>query len=174
MVEKFKPDMYQKDIYAIDYKKLKSLGIKCLLFDLDNTIISKNNRKLSRKLKDLIENLKDKGFRVIIFSNAPKAKIRPFKDYLEVDCSANSRKPCIKKFKKILKIFKYEESEVAIIGDQLLTDILGGNKVGIYTILVDPIEVSELIFTKINRFFEKIVIKRLKKHHLFEKGKYYD
>lgn len=174
MLDKFKPDVYQKDVYSIDYKKLKSLGVKCLLFDFDNTIISKSNNKLTRKLKDLIENLKDRGFKVIIFSNASKTKIKPFKEYLEVDCAANSRKPCIKKFKMILKTFKYEENQVAIIGDQLLTDVLGGNRVGIYTILVDPIESSELIFTKINRFIEKLIMIKLKKKYSFVKGTYYE
>ena len=70
MIELFKPDMYVKDIYAIDYKKLKSYGIKCILFDLDNTLVPYYKKKPTRKLKDFIENLKDIGFKVIIFSNS--------------------------------------------------------------------------------------------------------
>ena len=55
MIEKFKPDMYQKNIYDIDYKKLNSIGIKCLLFDLDNTIITNDMKKPSKKIIDLID-----------------------------------------------------------------------------------------------------------------------
>ncbi len=173
MLDKFKPDMYKKSIYDIDYKKLNSMGIKCLLFDLDNTIIKTDMKRPSKKNIDLIQKLKDIGFRVIIFSNARKKKIEPFKEILEVDCSAKSRKPFKKKFKKVIKEYRYGEDEIALIGDQLITDILGGNRVGIYTILVDRISGKEWIFTKINRFFEKIIRLRLKKLG-FEKGKYYE
>ena len=173
VLDKFKPDMYQKSIYNIDYKKLNSLGIKCLLFDLDNTIITRDNKKPTKKVIDLIEGLKEIGFRIIIFSNAGKKKLIPFKEILEVDCSAKSMKPFKKKFKKVIKEYRFSENEIALIGDQLMTDILGGNRVGIYTILVDRISGKELIFTKINRFLEKIVRLRLKKVG-FEKGKYYE
>ena len=172
VLDKFKPDVYKKSIYDIDYKKLNSMGIKCLLFDLDNTIII-GEKKPSKKIIDLIEGLKNIGFRVIIFSNARKKRVEPFKEILEIDCSAKSRKPFKKKFKKVIKDYRYSESEIALIGDQLITDILGGNRVGIYTILVDRISGKEFIFTKINRFFERIIRFRLKKIG-FEKGKYYE
>ncbi len=173
MLDKFKPDMYKKDIYDIDYKKLNSMGIKCLLFDLDNTIITPDAKRPTKKVIDLIESLKEIGFRIIIFSNARKKKIEPFKEILEIDCSAKSRKPFKRKFKKVIKEYRFSENEIALIGDQLMTDILGGNRVGIYTIFVDRINGKEWIFTKINRFFEKIVRLRLKKIG-FEKGKYYE
>ena len=54
MIELYKPDMYKKDIYSIDYKKLKSYGIKCILFDLDNTLVPYYRKKPPRKLKDFI------------------------------------------------------------------------------------------------------------------------
>jgi HAD superfamily phosphatase (TIGR01668 family) len=174
MIEKFKPDMYQKNIYTIDYKKLKNLGIKCLLIDLDNTIISHKIKKPSRKAKDLIERLKDMGFKVILFSNASKKKLTPFKQIFEVDCAASAKKPLKRKYKKVMTEFKFDENEVAMIGDQLLTDIYGGNNIGIYTILVSPIDKSELIFTKFNRIIEKFLLWRLKRKGLFEVGKYYD
>lgn len=173
MIDKFKPDMYQKSIYDIDYKKLNSMGIKCLLFDLDNTIIVKNMKRPSKKNIDFIANIKSMGFKVIIYSNAGKKKLEPFKEILEVDCSAKSKKPFKKKFNKLIKEYRYSENEIALIGDQLLTDILGGNRVGIYTILVDRISGKELIFTKINRVIEKILFIRLKKLD-FHKGKYYE
>lgn len=173
MIEKFKPDMYQKNIYDINYKKLNSIGIKCLLFDLDNTIITNDMKKPSKKIIDLIEKLKRMGFRVIIFSNAKKKKIQPFKEKLEVDCSAKSRKPFKKKFNKVIKEYRFAENEIALIGDQLLTDILGGNRVGIYTILVERISSKESILIKSKRIIEKILRLRLKKLG-FIKGNYYD
>lgn len=166
--------MYKKDIYSIDYKKLKSYGIKCLLFDLDNTLVPYYKNKPTRKLKDFIERLKDMGFKIIIFSNSGKKRLSPFKNILEVDCSFSSRKPFQGKYKKVLKEYKYSQSEVAMIGDQIPTDVYGGNKMGIFTVLVKPISKSELVWTKINRLYEKRIIRKLEKKGIFKRGEYYD
>lgn len=174
MLEKFIPDKYQKSVFTIDYKKLKSCGIKCIIFDVDNTLAPVNVAKPSRKVKDLVEKLKDMGFRVLIVSNAPKKRIAPFKEILEIDCAASSKKPSTRKFKKILKEYNLNVDEVAIIGDQLITDVLGGNRIGITTILVNPISSKDKLFTYITRFFENVVIRKAMKKELFAKGQYYE
>ena len=174
MIELYKPDMYKKDIYSIDYKKLKNCGIKCILFDLDNTLVPYYRSKPTRKLKDFIEKLKDMGFKVIIFSNSNKKRLTPFKEILQVDCSASSRKPREKKFKKVLEEYKFEQSEVSIIGDQVMTDVFGGNRMGIFSILTSPISNKEPIWTKINRLRENRVIKKLEKKGIFKRGEFYE
>ncbi len=173
-MEKYVPDIYKKSIYSIDYDKLKERGIKCILFDLDNTVAPLSMKKPNRKTKNLFCDLKDKGFKIIIFSNNGKSRLKPFKDELEVDCAFRCRKPMRKKYDLILKEYKYAVSEVAIVGDNIITDILGGNKVGITTILVNQISKKELIGARISRFLEKIVIRKLSRHELFMKGKYYE
>ena len=102
-MEKYIPDMYQKSIYAIDYDKLIKRGIKCLLFDLDNTITPVKMKTPSKKTKKFFSDLKEKGFKVIIFSNSPKKRVKPFKDALDVDCAASAHKPHPKKFLQVLK-----------------------------------------------------------------------
>ncbi len=174
MLEKFVPDIYQKSIYTINYKKLKSSGIKCLLFDVDNTLVPTHVKKPTKKVKDLIEKLKEMGFRIILLSNATKKRLKPFKEILEVDSSAFSMKPFSKKYKKIMKEFKLPENEVASIGDQLITDVLGGNRMGITTILVNPISLRDQILTKVNRAIENNIMNRLERKKLFSKGSYYD
>ncbi len=170
----FLPDRYYKSIYDIDYRKLKNDGIKCLLFDLDNTIVPPNIKKPDKKVRDLFDNLKELDFKIIIISNSNKKRLTPFKEELVVDCSASSLKPSKTKFLKILKEYKYDLSETAIIGDQLLTDVFGGNRIGITTVLVNPISKNDITVTKVNRKLEKIVEKKLHKRGLFERGKYYD
>jgi HAD superfamily phosphatase (TIGR01668 family) len=174
MLEKFIPDMYQKSIYAIDYKKLKLRGIKCIIFDVDNTLAPITTMKPSRKVKDLVERLKDLGFRVVLMSNASKKRLTPFKDILEVDCAASSKKPFPWKFNRIMKKYNYKVDEVAIIGDQLVTDVFGGNRIGITTILVNPIGSRDRLFTRITRIIERIVIRKAMKKKLFAKGQYYE
>lgn len=173
-MEKYIPDMYQKSIYSIDYSKIKERGIKCLLFDLDNTIAPLSLKKPNRKIKAKFQELKEMNFKIIIFSNNSKNRLKPFKDELEVDCAANAKKPNQQKFLTVIKNYKLKASEVAIIGDQILTDIVGGNKVGITTILVNPISKRDRLNVKMSRLLEKIIIKKLSKKELFFKGKYYE
>lgn len=173
-MEKYIPDIYQKSIYTIDYDKLLNRGIKYILFDLDNTIVPVTLRKPNKKIKELFEDLKEKGFTLIIFSNSNKKRIKPFKDDLEVDCCAKAKKPFKKKFLKVINTFHASVDEMAIIGDQILTDIVGGNKIGITTILVNPVSTYDPFFTRINRRFENRIMKKLRNYELFTKGKYYE
>ena len=144
------------------------------LIDLDNTIVPITMKKPNKKIKELFDDLKTKGFRIIIFSNSRKTRVKPFKDELDVDCCALAMKPFKKKYLKVLDEYKLNVANVACIGDQLITDIQGGNKVGITTILVNPIGTKESKPTKINRHFEKRILKKLRDNDLFTKGKYYE
>ena len=171
----FIPDMYQKSIYHIDYDKLMDDGIKCILFDLDNTCVPYKDKVANKKLIELFNDLKDMEFKLIIFSNAPKKRIYPFKKALNVDCVARAGKPSKKNFMKIIKLFNYDLSQIVIVGDQLYKDILGGNKVGIKTILVNPMSLDDMIITKlIFRPLEKIKYHQLEKKGLLKRGRYYE
>lgn len=173
-MDNFIPDMYQKSIYHINYDRLKDDGIKCLLFDLDNTCVPFKDKEPNKKLIDLFERLKDMDFKVIIFSNATKKRITPFKNGLNVDCSASSKKPNTNKLMKVIKMFGYDLSEVVLIGDQLFTDILCGNRAGIKTVLVNPMSKDDLLFTKFFRYFERKKFKKFAKKGILVKGKYYE
>lgn len=173
-MEMYLPDIYQKSIYTIDYSKLLNRGIKCLLYDLDNTIVSKSDKKPSDKAKELFINLKQKGFEVILFSNSPSIRLRIFKQAFGIDGISSARKPFQYKLKKLLKDSGYTKDQVAIIGDQLMTDVKVGNKVGITTILVNPMSDKDFLVTKFNRFIEKRKMKELTNKNLFLKDRFYD
>ncbi len=172
-MENFIPDIYQKNIYDIDYERLKNMGIKCLLFDLDNTLVPVKSDRPNKKLKELFLYL-EKSFKLIIVSNSNRKRLIPFKEELNVDVAASAKKPLKNKYVKIMKIYKYETHEIAAIGDQLLTDILGANRMGITSILINPIGEYEKFGTKINRFFEKFIYHHLKKQNILVKGRFYE
>lgn len=172
-MENYIPDIYQKSIYTIDYQKLKDRGIKCLLFDLDNTLVPVSTKGHNKKIKALFDELK-KDFKVILFSNSPKKRLKLFTEGLDVDYVASALKPFPKNFLYVLNKYNYNVSEVAIIGDRLLTDILGGNKVGITTVLINPISTKDALSTKFLRIIENKIIYKLRNKNLFTKGKYYD
>ena len=102
-MQKYVPTMYQKSIYTIDYTKLLSKGINCLLFDLDNTIIPAKSSEVSQKAKDLFISLKQKGFKVFICSNSPKKRVNRYKEYMHVDGLYFALKPFTYRIKKLLK-----------------------------------------------------------------------
>lgn len=170
----FVPDIYQKSIYAIDYKALKKAGIKCLIFDLNNTIATLNQPIPTKELKDLFAYLEGLKFKLIILSNSNKNRVAPFKERLNVDASFSSRKPSRKKYEKILNLYHFKVHEVAGIGDQLITDIYGANRMGFTSILVNPISNQDYFVTHVHRLLEGVILNQLAKKGLFQKGSYYE
>lgn len=169
----FVPDMYEQSIYTINYKKLKKRGIKCLLFDLNNTLASYEVDYPNDELRELMFEL-EKDFKVIIISNSSKNRVRPFKEKLNIDSSFSSKKPFKKKFKKIMNLYNFQDTEIAMIGDELLTDIWGGNRMNFTTILVNGISEEEPFFTRAERYIERKIIKKLNKKGILFKGEYYE
>lgn len=172
-MEKYVPDVYKESIYKVNYKKLYELGIRFLMFDLDNTIAPFNVKECTDETKRLFAMLQKKGMKTIIFSNSPKSRIEPFAKELDIEFVSCARKPNSKKFLSTLKKYHFNVNEAAIIGDQLYTDIEGGNNVGILTVLVDPVSSYDPIWTKFARRMERKLKAKMRDKGLF-KGRYYD
>lgn len=172
-MERFKPDIYQENVFNINYDRLKEEGIKYLLFDLDNTLLPYSEKELTKEVIDLINKLKE-DFEIVLFSNSSLYKLKKINESLNVKIIPRAFKPLKRNFKKIFKKGKCTCEEVAIIGDQLLTDIRGGNKVNITTILVKPMSPEDMAFTKINRMREERIFKKLGASGLLLKGRYYE
>ena len=171
-MDKYIPNMYKKNILDIDYEKLKEIGIKCLIFDLDNTIALIDENEIPKNVEGLFKKL-NKEFRVVIISNNYKKRISKFCEPFNTPFVSFAMKPLPFGFIKIKNKYNLEKKEMCMIGDQLMTDILGGNCFGLYTILVDPLGKKDLKITSINRMLEKQKIKKLTKLNILERGKYY-
>ena len=170
---KYLPDIYKRNIFDINYKKLKDEGIKCLIFDLDNTLAKIDSVDIDNKTKELIERLK-KEFIILIVSNSPKKRVKVFLDILDIDGYYFALKPSIRSLKRINDKYNLSNKNIAIIGDQFITDMKYGYKGKIKKIFVDPIAVKDLKITNINRFLENIIIKKYSKLNKFKKGEYYE
>ena len=167
------PDIYQKDVFSIDYVALKDAGIKVILFDLDNTLAGCKEKTPNAQLKTLFDHIKGLNLIPLIISNQTKKKIAPYKDGLLVSSAYLSFKPLKYKYKKIMKQYKVKASQVAAVGDSLVSDVFGANRLGITSILVDSVG-KELFFKKFVRFFENRIIGHYRKRGIFEKGVYYE
>lgn len=173
-MSKFLPDIYQKSIFTINYENLKNAGVKIVLFDLDNTLIPISATEPPKKVMSLFDDIKKLGLKPVIMSNSRQKRVAPFKEGLFVDAACSSMKPLKGKYKKILNLYDVKPSEVAAVGDQILTDVFGANRMGITSILINPISMNDLKCTKINRAIEKMIIKRFTKRGVFKKGEYYE
>ena len=169
----FLPKIYQKDIFSIPYHSLKEMGIKCLIFDLDNTLVLMERENCDFKVVEFIQELK-KDFFIVVSSNNFRSRVSHYLNELGVDGVSFSMKPSCLAFRKIQKKYSFEKKEMCIIGDQIFTDILAGNRFSILTILVDPLGEKEYIFTGVSRKVEAKLIEKYKKRGLFERGKYYE
>ena len=166
------PKMYQNKVENINYLKLKDMGIKCLVFDLDNTIALIDQDLIGDDIKKLLTNLK-KSFIIVIISNNKKFRVKKYADTLECDYVYKACKPFSKGFKKIAKKYNLKRKEIAVIGDQLITDIMGANLFKAYPILVDPLAKKDLKISYFNRLLEKQVFKKYKRKNIMNKGEYY-
>lgn len=168
----FRPDIYKKTIFDINYKQLKKDGIKCLIFDLDNTLGLISHKNCPQEAKDLINKLKE-DFIIVISSNNTKRRIKPYLEELGIEGTSWSMKPSIKSLIYIKAKYKLHKKEMCIIGDQIVTDILSGKRFHIKTILVDPLGDKDLKITGLNRNIEAKIIAKYEKRGLFKRGKYY-
>ena len=151
----FKSDEYVQTIMEIDLDRLKKIGIKGILIDLDNTLIPYGGKQVPEKIKEVIDRIQKDGFRVCIISNATKRHVKTRISSLNIPFIYNARKPFKGGFIQAQKeIFHLPSPQIAIIGDQIFTDILGGNLMGFYTILVEPLNKKDFIGTKIFRMSE--------------------
>lgn len=167
----YKPIMYQKDIFSINYDKLKEKGIKYILFDIDNTIAPTNKKNPTQSVIDLFITLKKKGLTLIILTNAIPSRALRFGKALQTKAYFLSCKPSRLNYKRICKKYQANPSEIAAVGDQLYTDIKGANKMGILSILVEPLSEKEGLLTKLNRVKEKRVIN---KENIIKRGVFYE
>lgn len=171
MKNNLKPNIYTKDIFSINYDKLKSNNINTLLFDIDNTIAPTKEKEPNEKTIKLINKLKKQGFKIFIISNALKRRALRFGNSLDLKTYYFSAKPLKRQYLRIIKENHLNKKNIAAIGDQIYTDIKGANNIDITSILVDPISKKESIITKINRIKENNLIKKTK---IIEKGTYYE
>lgn len=168
----YRPDMYKKDIFSINYETLKEKGIKVLIYDIDDTLIPSNETKVNQKTINLIEKLK-KDFKIFLLTNSPKFRSKKIEKQLNVEGYAFSMKPLKFNLNKIIK--NYDKKDVVLIGDRLLTDIKLANNSNIMSILVNSITNHNFIFVKImKKLKEEPLYKELEKKKILIRGKYYD
>lgn len=165
MIRHFVADQYEKNVFEIDLKELKKSGKKVIFTDLDNTLVGSKVPHPTTEILAFLEEAKALGFEVLIMSNNNFERVALFSKDLGITAHHKALKPLKLKMARILK--QYKRDEVVMIGDQLMTDVLVAKRLGLYTILVEPIELKQdERRTKINRTLEKFIARKLRKRNL--------
>lgn len=160
MLKKFYPDLIADNVKKIDLNYLIENNIKGLILDIDNTLVPDYVKEAGDDIIKWLDKVKKMGLKVCIVSNATHKRVSRFNEKLGVDAIPRASKPGKKSFLKAIKLMGIKAEETAVIGDQLFTDIYGGNKLNMFTILVKPIASKEFIFVRIKRLAEKFILAR--------------
>ncbi|MFD2630899.1 YqeG family HAD IIIA-type phosphatase [Oceanobacillus kapialis] len=166
MLKKFLPNEHVKSVFEIEPEVLKSKGIKGIITDLDNTLVAWDVKDATSEVMEWFKEMKENDIKVTIISNNNQERVKVFAEPLDTPFVFSARKPLSKAFKSVAKQMGMKKEEIVVIGDQLLTDVLGGNFAGFYTILVVPIVQTDGKITKINRTIERRIL-----HYMRKKGK---
>ena len=139
MSERFRPREYVASIFDVDYEKLKAQGIKVLFFDNDNTLMPFDQNIIPDDVKALFSALKQLGFSLYILSNGRKARVELITDQLDISGISRAAKPLLFGFLVLKRKCGVKCREIAILGDQMFTDVYCANRAKAYSILVKPI-----------------------------------
>lgn len=155
------PTVFVDTVFDIDLKALKDSGIKAFIFDIDNTLAPYADAVPDEKTAAWIKELRDMGFGVFFASNNNVERVKKFADSVGIPYKAKALKPLSIYLKKACSCMGVTPKETALVGDQLFTDIWGGNWLKMYTILVKPISEVEDGFVKFKRKFERRILKSM-------------
>ncbi len=154
------PDLYLDNICMVTPELLRTRGIKALILDVDNTLTEHNSQHISEEVLFWIRLMRQNGFLLMIASNNNKARIAPFAKKIEIEAVANSFKPLPIGYRKALAKWGLPAKEVAVVGDQIYTDIVGANLCGMFSILVKFWKEEKNFFFRLKRWIERPVIRR--------------
>lgn len=157
------PDIYVDSILDIPLDKLQQLNIKAFILDLDNTLTEWNSNELKDDIVAWFDEIKSRDLKACILSNNGEKRVITVAQRLGIPYLFRAQKPRRRAFRQAVALMGLNSSEVAVIGDQIFTDILGGNRAGLFTVLVVPIAKREFIGTKVSRCMEFFVLHRLRR-----------
>ena len=158
MIRKLTPDLFVPSIFAISLARLGRRGIRGLIVDLDNTLVSWSEQEASSDLLTWIETAKQAGFRLCLLSNNLTLRVEHFAALFDVPGIPRAGKPGRRAFRRAMDILGTGPENTAVIGDQIFTDVFGGNRLHLYTILVRPVADREFWSTRLVRRVERLFL----------------
>jgi hypothetical protein len=157
VINALRPRLFVPSVFAIDMDRLWNQGVRGIIMDLDNTLVSWNHDEASADLMAWIVVAKHRPFRLCLVSNNLGARVDRFASLLGVPAIPRAAKPRRRAFRRAMQLMGTEAQSTAVVGDQIFTDVLGGNRLKCYTILVAPLAEHEFWTTRLIRRVERFV-----------------
>lgn len=158
----FRPDMAYNDIYLITPEVLAEMGIKGVIFDIDNTIAPYEVIRPTKDMNNYFSALRDAGIKMAFVSNNKGDRVMTFNEGLGLFYVCKAGKPSPKGVCRCIEHFGLDKSRVIAVGDQIFTDCIAAHRAGIKFALVKPIKDKETLFFRVKRFFERPFVRNLK------------
>jgi len=152
------PNRFAPRLADVGLDDLAALGIRGLILDLDNTLIGFHETELGGEHVAWVERALARGFAIVMLSNNFSARVTGVAAQLGIACIPNALKPLPFSFLRAKRLLKLRRRQIAVVGDQLFTDVLGGTLCGYYTILTEPIAAKDFPITGVFRFFERMLL----------------
>lgn len=158
------PKKYLKKVTDIKVDFLKENNIKGIILDVDNTLID-FDKNLIEGINEWYKNIKENNIKCIILSNSSKVeKVKKVAESIGIPYIFFAKKPLKSGFEKAKKQLELDAHNIAVVGDQIFTDVLGANRVKMFSILVKPVAKKDLFLTRIKRPLENWIIKKYLKN----------
>ncbi len=151
--------------YDIDFYAYYNKGYRGILFDVDNTLVE-HGQPVTIRAIELFARLREAGFKTCIISNNKEYRVKPLADALESYYVYKAGKPAARGYIEGMEHMGTSGSTTLFVGDQIFTDILGANRVGIHSILVKPVAKHEEIQIVLKRKLEYFILKKYNKEKL--------
>lgn len=156
----FKPALERERLTDLNAEELRHRGIEALILDLDNTLLPWGSRTVDRDTLAWIDRVRRAGLKICVLTNSRGPRARSACEMAGIMCIWSAGKPFPGGFRRAQNRLQVPRSRCAVVGDQLFTDILGGNAAGFFTVLVSPLSEREMVWTRFVRRMERALLKR--------------
>lgn len=157
----FVPNIKLPRVTDISLKILEEHNITALILDVDNTLSTHHGQVLTDGLEGWLDTMKNAGIKLTVLSNSNSKRLTPFAKKIGLDFISLGLKPLPFGYLRAIKRLGTKKENTAIVGDQIFTDTLGGNLIGLKTILLTPIKPETSLRFRMKRRVEKFLIKKL-------------
>ena len=158
----FKPNVKLDKVTDISLSVLQKYNINALILDVDNTLSTHHGQVLTEGLEDWLDLMRENGIKMTVLSNSKSKRLEPFAKKINLDYISLGMKPLPFGYWRAIKRLGSKRRNTAIVGDQIFTDVVGGNLAGVKTILLTPIKLETSLRFRIKRRNEAFLIKLLK------------
>lgn len=163
MLKLFLPEEHVASILDIKPEMLKKRGIRGLITDLDNTLVAWNEASITPELVSWFASLEQAGIATMVLTNNSERRVKAFIGTSNIPYVFRAKKPLLVGFKRAMTKMNLRKDELVVVGDQIMTDIWGGNRIGVHTILVVPIAANDGWLTRLNRLAERLILSQMRR-----------